>query len=383
MSRNGELYPYADPDVRAVISRLLHDAELLGFLARFDSPRLYGLAPAFIRYLTRRKLTRIIGNVETVRGFQLLVEQYVNRFIESSMTTFEYEGVDALPTDRGCVFVSNHRDIAGDSMLVNYALHVQGRDTVRIAVGDNLVQKPFATDVMRLNKSFFIKRSGETRREIYGALMESSSYINESIRDGHSIWIAQAGGRAKDGVDLTDAAVIKMLTMASPEPDFDTAIESLSIVPVSLSYEFDPCDMLKARELAAIDRTGEYRKRPGEDLESLALGLTGWKGRVRLVFGQPVSGDFGKPRVAAGALDREIVGNLRLFPVNLAAAALMALREPDGPFADLSLPDPDPEAVSALEARMAMMDDRDGAMWILRMYANPVLTRATLSLPIQ
>ncbi|MDZ7685154.1 MAG: hypothetical protein U5O39_09250 [Gammaproteobacteria bacterium] len=263
-------------------------------------------------------------------------------------------------------------------MLVNFSLHRAGFDPVRIAVGDNLVQKPFATDLMKLNKSFFIKRSGETRREVYNALLESSQYINDSISAGHSVWIAQGGGRAKDGVDLTDPAVLKMLTLGTGKRDFGEAIDSLSIVPVSLSYEFDPCDTLKARELAAVASDGHYEKQPGEDLKNLARGLTGFKGRVRLVFGNVLEGTFASSNEVAAAVDRTILQNLELYPINFAAVRELASNEPESGYAALDVP---PVDDGGELRRRCEACDPGTAVFLRRMYANPVLTRYRYGIP--
>lgn len=370
---NNALYPFSDSEVPDVIRGLLADRELLGFLAEFDSPRLARVLPPVTRALTRRKLMAILGEVRSIREFQQIVETYVTRIIATSMTSFEVDGLDRLDRSRPHVFVSNHRDIAGDSMLLNYALHVEGMDTVRIAVGDNLVQKPFATDLMKLNKSFFIKRSGNTRREIYNALMESSAYIARSLEEGQSIWIAQASGRAKDGIDETDPAVVKMLTMAYGKQPLPETLKALSIVPVSLSYEFDPCDCQKAIEVAAVTTRGSYTKQPGEDLHSLARGLTGQKGRVRLVVGDEINGDFDSAKAVAGAVDDAVLSNLEMYPINLAAVAKLRREEPDSPYAALDVPE---ENSAELERRLADCD-ADVRPFLLRLYANPVLTRAS------
>ena len=366
-----ELHPFDDSEVSSVIRRLTNDREFLGFLAEYDSPKLYALIPPLVRALTRRKLGQILGHVTTIREFQAMVESYVRRIVETSMTSFDVEGMDRLDPDRAHVFVSNHRDIAGDSMLLNYALHLAGFETVRIAVGDNLVQKPFATDLMKLNKSFFIKRSGTTRREIYNALMESSRYMADSLAEGQSIWIAQASGRAKDGIDQTDPAVIKMLTMAYGKRPFAEILDALSIVPVSLSYEFDPCDVMKAVEVAAITEQGSYTKQPGEDLLSLARGLMGDKGRVSLVVCDELSGDLDSPAAVASAIDDAVLTNLQIFPINLAAVCALRDQEPDSPYAALQVAS---TSCAELESRLTTCAP-EARPYLLRMYANPVLMR--------
>ncbi len=373
-----ELRPFADAEVAEVVERLLTDDALPGFLADFESPRLNALAPSLMRYLTRRRLRGILGSVRTIRDFQQIVEGYVQRLVDTTMTEFVADGVERVSDSRPHVFVSNHRDIAGDSMLLNFALHRAGLDTVRIAVGDNLVQMPFATDLMKLNKSFFIKRSGETRRQVYESLLETSRYINDSVASGHSVWIAQAGGRAKDGIDRTDPAVIKMLTLAAGKRGFNDALAGLSIVPVSLSYEIDPCDSLKAAELASRAKGGDYVKKPGEDLLSLARGLTGKKGRVHLCIGDDIGAGHESPEAVALCLDRAIMGRLQLFPVNYDAARRVAAMDPGSDFATLDLP---PASDSPLDERLAGCA-HDAAPYLLRMYANPVLQRHRLGLPI-
>jgi hypothetical protein len=228
MSDFDAMKPYRDEEVSGVIARLITDVELIDFLARYDSPLLSKLVPGPVRLLARRRIRNLLGDVTTIRSFQEVVAQYVRRIVDETMTSFEFRGVDELDHGRAHVFVSNHRDIAGDSMLVNYALYQTGLDTVRIAVGDNLVQRQFATDIMKLNKSFFINRTEHNPRKVYAALLDSSSYIHESIHQDQSIWIAQAEGRAKDGVDRTDPAVIKMLALARRKDPFPEVVRDLS-----------------------------------------------------------------------------------------------------------------------------------------------------------
>ena len=211
MEQHKDVRPYTDAEVPGAIERLLSDHEFLDFLGRYHSPRIARLFPRAVRYMAKRRLHGLLGGVSNIAQFQHIVAMYARKIIDETMTSFTYVGIERLKPNTAYLFVSNHRDIAGDSMLVDYALYDSGRSTVRIAVGDNLVQREFATEVMKLNKSFFIKRSEEGAKKIYAALLESSNYIHESLADGESIWIAQAEGRAKDGLDLTDPAIIRCL----------------------------------------------------------------------------------------------------------------------------------------------------------------------------
>ena len=207
-----------------------------------------------------------------------------------------------------------------DPAFVNYALYHGGHPTPRIAIGDNLLQRSFVSDLMRLNKCFIVHRSVSGRREKLAVYQTLSAYINHSIAEGHSIWIAQAEGRAKDGRDRTDTAIIKMLCMSRKSEDFASVVRSLNVVPVSIAYEWDPCDQMKARELEQRERTGNYSKQPGEDDSSIAKGLTGYKGRVHIAFGTPLTGDYADARAVAAEVDRQILGLYRLYPSNYLAA---------------------------------------------------------------
>ena len=142
------------------------------------------------------------------------------------------------------------------------------------------------------------------------------------------MWIAQAEGRAKDGDDRTDSAILKMFHMSRKDEPFAEMVRALHFIPVSISYEYDPCDLAKARELHTRASTGEYRKAPGEDDASIALGITGYKGRVHINFGAELEGEFSDAKQLAAELDRQILGNYRLFPVHYLAYEMSENRDP-------------------------------------------------------
>lgn len=376
-SRFRDIRPYEDAEVPEVIERLLGDESFIDLIAKMVSPGLRKAAPWLVRLFVRRMLRKQIGNVASVDDFQGVVSRYATRLIRATTTAFDYSGLDRLDPARACLFVSNHRDIATDSMLVNYALFFSGRPTVRIAVGDNLIQRQFATDLMRLNKSFLIRRSVEGVKKAYAALLESSSYIQQSLDDGYSIWIAQSEGRAKDGIDRTDPAVIKMFLLARRKEGRSVGelTASMNMVPVTLSYEYDPCDLLKANELWHVAREGSYAKPAGEDLISLAKGLGEFKGRVMLRFGTPLGARFETPEQVAQELDRQILANYELYPSNYVALSMIG----EEPYASLSrslCAEYEKVVTSGKErefrARIELCppEHRD---YFLRMYANPLL----------
>ena len=366
--------PYADAEVRPVLARLLADPAFLGTLTRFRFPRLAGPLGWLLKPLIAARLRSEFAGIDSVAKLQEKIEPYVDRSIERASDGITYSGLEHLQPGKAYLYLANHRDIVMDPAFVNYAVYHAGLPTPRIAIGDNLLQKPFVGDLMRLNKSFIVHRSISGRREKLAAYQLLSAYINHSIReDGESIWIAQAEGRAKDGDDRTDSAILKMFHMSRKDEPFAAVIDSLNLIPVSISYEYDPCDLAKARELSVRAATGGYTKAPGEDDASIALGITGYKGRVHLHFGAPVAG-LDDSKQLAQELDRQILGQYRLFPVHYLAYAMWTERDPGlaVPAAcELFSADELAKAETEWHKRLAACSAEEQPYLVLQ-YANPV-----------
>ena len=321
-----DIRPYTDAEVSGVLARLLADPEFIDAIAalRFGWPGRLLRWP--LRALVRRALAGELAGVEDVHSFQRVVEKYLSAMIRGSTAGFTVSGLDNLAPGRASLFISNHRDIALDPAFTNYALHHNGHATVRIAIGDNLLTKPYVSDLMRLNKSFIVKRSARGPRQILEAYRHLSAYIHHSINEDEApVWIAQREGRAKDGIDRTEPAIIKMLAMSRDKRtgSFGDHIASLNIVPMSISYELDPCDARKAAELHAVAKTGHYEKAEHEDVASIAAGIAGQKGRVHVAFGKPLGGGLDTPEAVAQALDAEIIHHYKLFGTNVHAYRLL------------------------------------------------------------
>ncbi|SDN08303.1 1-acyl-sn-glycerol-3-phosphate acyltransferase [Vreelandella arcis] len=367
--------PYMDHEVADVLARLSRDNELLNALTRFRLPRLARWAPPLARALASHAVRREIKGADSVREFQMRIASYMVRMIRTTTDAFDVTGLDKLDTDGAYLFIGNHRDISLDPAFVNYALYQADRDTVRIAIGDNLLKKPYVTDLMRLNKSFIVPRSARGKRAMLAAFQQLSAYIRHSItEDKHSIWMAQREGRAKNGIDQTDPAIIKMLTIASRTSNrdaaFGDAIAELKLVPVSISYEYDPCDVQKAQELYDIDTKGSYAKSEFEDISSIVAGITGTKGRVQLRFGTPVGADMATPDEVAAEIDRQVIGGYRLFPSHY--LALEALGDAPELVARRAITREDRERFNA---RLAGVPDALRPYWLAQ-YANPVKHKA-------
>lgn len=285
--RFAEIRPYHDDEVRGVLDRLLVNRGLLAAMTRLRYPRASRWIAPVLQPLARLLLRQQVRDVRSVRDFQRVVGRYMWRMVESTTTAFTVSGLESIAGGRACLFIGNHRDIALDPAFINFALYRSGLETARIAIGDNLLTRDYVSDLMRLNKSFIVRRSAKGPRQMLAAYQELSAYIRHSLLEEHSpVWIAQREGRAKDGYDRTEPAIIKMLAISRPKDlAFADHVRALGIVPVSISYEWDPCDAGKARELHQRAAHGGYEKAQHEDVNSIALSVTAAKGRVHVSFG--------------------------------------------------------------------------------------------------
>ena len=309
--------PYDDADVPEVLSRISNSDEFLSIVSDWAAPPI--LRKMFLgKFIAKRYMHRAFRSVSDISGFQNLVAEYLRTLITNSCGELTFNGLDQIQAGRNYLFISNHRDIVLDSSLVNYLIRESGSNTCRIAVGDNLMGNNLASDLMRLNKSFFIRRDATSRRNWYRSLEMTSSYIRDSMKNHCSVWIAQRQGRAKDGFDRTEIALLKMLMLAFKveSAPLQSFLEEIDLIPVSISYELDPCAVMKARELRLMDDSGSYEKAEDEDLNSMIEGLLGYKGRVHLEFGQIDRHKVDSLEKLRTALDQAIVGGLRVFETN-------------------------------------------------------------------
>lgn len=362
--------PYRDDEVPAVVARLISDPALLSGASRLFTPTLAKIAPGPARWLAGRGLARRTRDLQTVADVQQFLASYMGRLVEETVTELSITGFEQIESGKAYLFVSNHRDILMDSALLNYRLYTAAMQTCRVAVGDNLLSEPYVEDLMRLNKSFVIERSVTGKRALYAALNRSSHFIRQSLEEGHSVWIAQREGRAKNGLDRTEPALLKMLALAyrGEQEQFGQFLEHVNLIPVSVTYELDPCDAMKAHELAVIARDGKYEKASQEDLRSLVAGMTGYKGRVTLHLAPPLKGDFSDADACAAALDQAIVGGLHVFPTHVAAAAELGITPV--PESDAWLP----AVKAAFNLRLAQCPTAE-RQYLLAGYANLIRNR--------
>ena len=263
-----------------------------------------------------------IAGYTNVHDFQTETMVMVNqRVIDQSITEFSCSGIERLRPDENYLYVSNHRDIMLDSSLLQYFFVKQGFDTTEITFGANLMMNQLVVDIGKCNKMFKVERPGGSIKEFYRSSMHLSEYIRYAITEKHqSVWIAQRNGRTKDGVDATDQGIIKMFCMSEPR-DKIKALADLHIVPVAISYQYDPCDISKSeeqiRKLKAEGVYDVYKKKKYADVLDLVRGLRMNKGNVHIQVGQSLDPEkITDPREAVREIDRQIHTNYRLWDTN-------------------------------------------------------------------
>ena len=316
-----DIRPYNEEEFPAAMQRIAH-SEAFPLLASFVYPN-----------DSLESVRERICSFKTIREFQHDTMWNVNeQIIARSTTEFSGSGLEKLSRDKRYLYVSNHRDIVLDACLLQYFLVKNGFETTEITFGANLMQHPVVIDAGKSNKMFRVERPGGDLKEFYRASMHLSEYIRYTIKEkGESIWIAQRNGRTKNGIDATDQGIIKMFCMSEPK-DKIKALADLNIVPVSVSYEWESCDILKALELYE-SQNRPYTKKPGEDLNSILTGILQPKGRVHFQICDPITerdlSAFENQtnneyhRSVAALIDRRINAAYRLYPNNYIAHDLL------------------------------------------------------------
>lgn len=314
------LTPYEAHEVPDAIRELFAHQGFMQSLQKYFPPELLTL------FMEKK------DGVQSSYDFQKeMIYPLLQWIIRNTSTGITSSGLDKLSQDQKYLFVSNHRDIVLDTALMNMLLFEQGIETAQMAIGDNLIRNRLSELIFRLNKSFIITRAG-TPRQLYKASVEVSKYIRDLIAEGRSsVWIAQREGRSKDGTDETQVGVLKMLGLSSHRSQGLAAhFKALRVVPVTISYEFDPCDVHKASELAIKQMGIPFQKTFQQDLEQMLLGIMGFKGHIHFHFGQPLNeeldaideGEHPKEKLETlkQILNKAIRSHYRLHPINYFAA---------------------------------------------------------------
>lgn len=389
-----EIRPYDDSELKEAIRSLLKDEELRRIIKGYVPFLPVSITTGVLRLLT----LGIKSSTHFQRRLMLPLVKYVAR--KTSRGT-ALQGSPLPATDGNYLFLSNHRDIVLDSAFLDVLLLDNGHHTTcEIAIGDNLLIHPWIRTFVRINKAFIVRRS-LAPREMFKSSQLMSEYIHYAISQKHeNVWIAQREGRAKDSDDRTQEAVLKMLSLGAAEkmaatqtaapdgqaaakPSLPALLKPLNIVPLTISYEYDPCDYLKAAEFQLKRDNPAWRKSTKDDLTSMGTGIKGEKGRVAYHTSPCINtwldeyADLSPAQfyeAVAKRIDRNIHQHYTLFPGNYVALDLL---EGTRANADHYTPADEERFNAYLAGQLAKIDipDKDEPFLrerILTMYANPV-----------
>ena len=371
-----QIRPFYDSEVRAAVERLVVEPGFLKTLEYF-----FPTAPI-------DRTVQMLRSLRTVREFQdkfiaVLVQAITKKYI----TELTFTGLENVPEDKGFLIVSNHRDIILDSALLNTYFLMHGRNTSEIAIGSNLLILPWISDLVKLNRTFVVKRNIPVKEQ-YEASLLLSKYVRHTILDKKtSIWIAQREGRTKDGNDKTQGALLKMFNMAVTG-DVLSNLAELNIVPMTISYEYDPVDIYKVKERynKLVDK--DFKKSKRDDVLGMRYGITCNKGRVNICLGEPISGELlNLPKAAnkniqydeaARFIDTKIYEGYILYPINYVSADLIAGTDKYSSH----YTEADKKSVIEYFDTQCKMFEGDVALqrkMLMEIYANPVINYSTIN----
>ena len=324
-----------------------------------------------------------LKRTHSIRDFQCnFIYQSVRKILEKSSEGLTTSGFEHLEKNTSYLFISNHRDILLDTTLLNATLFEHGLVMTASAIGDNLVKKSFLKILAKLNRNFLVLR-GLSPREMLQSPKLLSEYIKQLLlHENRSVWIAQREGRTKDGNDATNPGVLKMLGMASEDKNVMEYFKKIKIVPVSISYEYDPTDVLKMPQLMAEANNEIYVKEKNEDFQNILSGVLGQKKRIHIHIGKVIDSEIdtivaneenaNKQVLAlAQAIDDAILTNYKLWPTNFIAYDIL---HKTNQYSHLYTEN----EKSLFERRLEMRIDHDNPVLLegfLSMYSNPVVNK--------
>lgn len=375
MSKFDEIRPFYDNEVNEALHGIARDP-MMKALMSFTFPD-----------VDKQVWLEKLKNTHSISDFQHnFIYHTVSQILEKSSDGLTTSGFDQLDKNTPYLFISNHRDIVLDTSLLNLVLLEKGFIMTSSAIGDNLVQKSFLHVLAKLNRNFLVQR-GLPLREQLNSSKVMSEYIDQLLHhEKRSVWIAQREGRTKDGNDATQQGVLKMLAMAAGDLSLTDYFKTLKIVPISISYEYDPTDALKMPQLLAKHRDEEYIKGKDEDFMTMLSGVLGQKKRIHLHAGKMLDTELDdiaatvenknkQLQAIAQVIDESIIGNYKLWPTKFIAYDL--LHNTDQYAAEYTEKEKQ-LFVRRLEMRIDLSDEVSKE-YFLAMYANPLINKVKLS----
>jgi len=364
---------YSDKEAKAAIQEL------------FSYPSLLQGMKAFLPSALNELILKAKDEVNSVGDFQEKIAYPLFKAVEKdSISQLSSSGLEHLDPSAQYLFISNHRDIILDSAFLNVVLFEHKFRTSQIAIGDNLMRHRISELIFHINKSFVVKRTG-TPIELYRYSLQLSEYIWRQITQNiDSVWIAQREGRAKDGDDRTQVGLVKMLSL-SAKTDLKTFFQEIKVAPVAISYEYDPCDLLKAQEFLNKRTNPDFKKTFEEDVQHMLLGLKGYKGDVHFHFSAPFDAELDtfdaipsskkQLELLAEMIDRRIHQHYKLRPINYVAQDLLTKTDS---FQNYYSEEDWTRLSAFFEERFRLLtDDTEGLgrEYLLKMYANPLVNQ--------
>ncbi len=371
-----DIRPYTPEELPAVYQELIADEEFKAVMAK--------VMPDVPFEMLAKQLLQCKTNLEFQKA---LVYPLLKSLVAKCGKGMEMNTDSLTDRDKHHTFISNHRDIVLDSALLSVLLVDNGFDTtVEIAIGDNLLIRPWIKKIVRINKSFIVQRA-LTMRQMLQASATMSRYMHFAINHkNENIWMAQREGRAKDSNDITQDSILKMLAMGG-EGDIIDRLKDMNIVPLSISYEFDPCDYLKAKEFQQKRDNPDFKKSQQDDLDNMSIGIYGFKGHIHYHTAPCINEwldtiDRSTPKteifgMIAKHIDKGIHSNYMLYPCNY--IAMDELTGSDS--SDKYTAEDKAFFEKYLTGQIAKIDlpNKDEAFLrerILTMYANPAINKA-------
>lgn len=366
------LRPYYDSESKEVMDRL----------AYYET---YYKAMAFLwPEMSKEQMIEKALNTKSPYEFQTgYMRDAIWKIVNSTSTGLSWSGLENLDRDKAYLYIANHRDILLDSAILQIILDKEDFETSEITFGSNLMEEGFITDFGRMNRMFTVKREGNVK-ELYDISRQLSAYIRHVILDKNtSVWIAQRNGRTKDGSDITQTGLLKMLNL-SGDSDFKKSFSELNIVPLTISFEYEPCDNLKVQESYLSSLHTKYVKAPGEDLNSILTGIKQPKGKIHVAFGKPIKDELAeidkatneneKIKLLAAHIDKCIYQSYKLNPVNYIAYDIL---NKTNVFENNYTPAEKEKFLNYIDQKIKAMTGEPEILknLFLTMYSNPVVNK--------
>ena len=370
ISKFDVIRPFHDDEVNAAVQLIANDP-MMNTVMQFTFPE-----------KTTAERAEIFSKIHGTQDFQGNIAYFaLTKILKQSSDGLSHSGFDKLDKNTPYLYISNHRDIFLDTSLLNYILYEKGLILTASAIGDNLVKMPFLNTLAKINRNFLVLR-GLSPREMLQSSKLLSEYIQELLtKENRSVWIAQREGRTKDGNDTTNPGILKMLAMAAEKENLVDYFKRMRIVPVSISYEYDPTDALKLPELLAKMNNEAYIKHEKEDFNSIINGLLGQKKGIHFHAGDVLDSELDSiagidnanllVKALAQLIDKQIIANYKLWPSKYIAYDLLYNTDKYAAHYSQS------EKAAFIERMATRVDAQipQSKQCFLEMYANPVVNQ--------